>query len=266
MLRYAIQYEQVSRILHMLTSVLGVRIVIYDAEDRKLDALELQGDAAYCRTRRRAPEFEERCVACDRQHLRMARDGRRAHVYECHDGLAEGVVPLFDEAGDYLGAFQVGPIRLGERPRARPLGSALRRLYDQLPLYDRPRMEGIASLLEYLGEYVHQNHLIRLRGVPWIDRLKDHIEENLAAPLTIADLSRAVGVSPSQVSHGFRKEVGLPVRQYVIERRMAAARTLLEKGRPVREVALALGYCDEFHFSKSFKARVRVSPSRYRPA
>ena len=58
--------------------------------------------------------------------------------------------------------------------------------------------------------------------------------------------------------------MGLPVRQYVIERKMAAARMLLDKGRPVRDVAATLGYCDEFHFSRAFKARAGVPPSRYR--
>jgi len=89
-------------------------------------------------------------------------------------------------------------------------------------------------------------------------------EEHLAQPLTIAELSNAVGVSPSQISHRFREEVGLPVRQYVIDRRMAVARKLLGKGRPVRDVATTVGYCDAFHFSRAFKARVGVPPSRYR--
>ena len=263
MLRYAIQYDQVNRILRTLTGVLGVRIVVYDADDRKLDAFEVKRDSAYCRQLRRDPDFDRRCIACDQQHLRRARERRASQVYECHIGLTEGIVPLFDEEGAYLGALQFGQIRLQNRSPGPPLRPALRRLYEQLPLHDRSRLGEIAPLLEYLGQYVHQNHLIRLQGVPWVDRIKDHIEAHLDHPLTIAELSDAVGVSPSQISHRFREEVGLSVRQYVIDRRMVVARTLLGKGQPVRDVAAAVGYCDEFHFSRAFKARVGVPPSRY---
>jgi len=263
MLRYAIQYDQVNRILRTLTGVLGVRIVVYDADDRKLDAFEVKRDSAYCRRLRQNPAFDRRCVACDQQHLRRARERRATQVYECHIGLTEGIVPLFEEEGAYLGALQFGQIRLHDRPAGPALRPALQKLFEQLPLHDRSRLGEIASLLEYLGQYVHQNHLIRLQGVPWVDRIKDYIEEHLARPLTIAELSEMVGVSPSQISHRFREEVGLPVRQYVIERRMAVARKLLGKGRPVRDVAATVGYCDEFHFSRAFKARVGVPPSRY---
>ena len=190
MLRYAIQYDQVSRILRTLTGVLGVRIVVYDADDRKLDAFEVKRDSAYCRRLRQDPAFDRRCVACDRQHLRRARERRATQVYECHIGLTEGIVPLFDDEGAYLGALQFGQIRLQSRPAGPPPRPALRRLYAQLPLHDRSRLGEIASLLEYLGQYVHQNHLIRLQGVPWIDRIKDYIEEHLTHPLTIAELSK----------------------------------------------------------------------------
>jgi AraC-like DNA-binding protein len=46
--------------------------------------------------------------------------------------------------------------------------------------------------------------------------------------------------------------------------RIDAARALLSRGKPASEVAFAVGFADQSHFVRRFKATVGVTPGRYR--
>lgn len=259
--RFTLQFEQVNRILAMLTRVLGVRLVIFDPDHGKWDTFDVKKQSGYCSTLRRNAAFNALCVDCDLRHLQQARDSKKPVVYVCHEGLVEGVVPFFNDAGEYLGAIQFGQIRLpGRHARDRKHTG----LFKALPCYGLDHVRNIAFLLECLADYIYKNQLVYLRRAQWAERIREHVKANLSAPLTIDELARAGGVSPSFLSHEFKREFGLSARQYVIKQKVEAARKLLKKDVPVKSVAEQLGFCDEFHFSKMFKAFSGKAPSVYR--
>jgi AraC-like DNA-binding protein len=263
MLSYVIRTEQVSRILHLLTDLLDVRIVVFDTDHAKLQAFDLKPDSAYCRTLRRDPTADAACERCDRRHLQLAREQRRPVVYECHQGLTEGVVPLFDEAGAYLGALVFGQIRRTVQRPPRRESARLRKLFAGLPRYSPAKAATMAELIAYFGRYMVQNHLVRQTEAPWSEKVKRFVAEHLAEKLTLRRLAEAGGVSQSFLTHSFCKEAGVSALAYVREQRMRRARELLEVGKAVKEVGLGLGFCDEFHFSKAFRKVHGRSPREW---
>lgn len=63
----------------------------------------------------------------------------------------------------------------------------------------------------------------------------------------------------------FTDRVGISPNRYRIQRRMAAARSLLAQTyRSVESIAGELGYCSVFDFSAKFKAYTGLSPSEFR--
>ena len=44
----------------------------------------------------------------------------------------------------------------------------------------------------------------------------------------------------------------------------AACRILTATDDPLKAVAGSLGFCDEYYFSRAFKAEMKTSPGRYR--
>jgi len=46
----------------------------------------------------------------------------------------------------------------------------------------------------------------------------------------------------------------------VREEKLTVARQWLRDGKSVKETALAFGFCDEFHFSRSYKGRYGHPP------
>jgi AraC-like DNA-binding protein len=266
MLRYAIQTEQVARIVRLLASVLDIPIAFFDIDHERLRSFDAGPDSAYCSTFRKEPLCNHACEVCDREHLVEARRRRSTLTYTCHNNLRETAVPLFDEESNYLGAIVFGQIRIpGMQPRHRPT-AALQRLFEQLPAYPEREIRDIANLLSYFAQYMIQNHLVQVRPAPWADRVRQHVSEHLSEKLDLATLATAAGVSHSQISHAFQREMGMSAARYVRRERLRRARELLRQGRQVKEIAYSLGFCDEFHFSKVFKKEFGVSPKGWAQA
>ena len=82
---------------------------------------------------------------------------------------------------------------------------------------------------------------------------------------TVSMLARSVGMSAFHFTRVFTQLVGRPPHRYLTERRLTAARSMLEQGRNVTETCYACGYGNLSHFSRSFGRRFGISPSRLAP-
>jgi AraC-like DNA-binding protein/mannose-6-phosphate isomerase-like protein (cupin superfamily) len=86
-----------------------------------------------------------------------------------------------------------------------------------------------------------------------------------APPATLADASRAVGVSANHLNVLLRQQTGLTFRQLVIQRRIEAAKTLLRRGNDsCTEIAFACGFGDSNYFARLFRRKTGLTPSEFR--
>ena len=94
-----------------------------------------------------------------------------------------------------------------------------------------------------------------------------YIDTHLSQPLDNAQLARLCHLSPDHFIRTFRTALGQTPRQYVLERRVAAASRRLMMGRDsIDQVAARYGFADRFHFSRVFKRVMGQSPAGYRSA
>jgi AraC-like DNA-binding protein len=78
---------------------------------------------------------------------------------------------------------------------------------------------------------------------------------------TVEGLARQAGMAPTHFITRFRTVAGLPPRQFLLDCRMKAARTLLQTtAAPVTEITLQLGFCSSQHFASLFKRHTGVTP------
>lgn len=92
-----------------------------------------------------------------------------------------------------------------------------------------------------------------------------YINENYARDLNMAVVSNHISMNYSLFSAEFKNITGTNFVTYVKELRMKEAKKLLsETDMKVNEISVNVGYDNEKHFMKSFKAYVGVSPSEYR--
>ena len=92
-----------------------------------------------------------------------------------------------------------------------------------------------------------------------------YISKNFAKPISIADVSHAVGVSPYHFSRLFKKETNETVANYIVSLRLeAAARLLSTTDKNISDIAKEVGYNSIPHFHKVFKSIYGLTPRDYR--
>jgi transcriptional regulator GlxA family with amidase domain len=99
-----------------------------------------------------------------------------------------------------------------------------------------------------------------------IARVREAIDQRYEEDLTLADLARLAGLSVHHLIRVFRAEVGLTPHAYVVDVRVRRAQDLLRRGLSPAEVAGLVGFADQAHLTRAFKARLGVGPGAYRRA
>jgi AraC-like DNA-binding protein len=98
-----------------------------------------------------------------------------------------------------------------------------------------------------------------------VDRALVWLGQNLGTRLELDGLAAVAGLDRFAFSRRFKTRTGLPPLAYVHRSKVEAASFLLAgTDLALAEVALRLGFCDEFHFGKVFKKWRGVSPGRWR--
>ena len=94
----------------------------------------------------------------------------------------------------------------------------------------------------------------------------DYLRTHLAEPITLDRLAEHLGVSNSTLSHRFRQATGSTPIATLIRKRVDVAKVLLRRGYSLRHIASHVGFCDEYHFSKTFKRITGMTPKQFRIA
>lgn len=82
---------------------------------------------------------------------------------------------------------------------------------------------------------------------------------------TVDKLARQAGLSAGHFTRVFRAMTGESPIQYILSRRIERACYYLRETRlPIQQIATATGYADVYFFSRQFKERMGMSPSRFR--
>lgn len=77
------------------------------------------------------------------------------------------------------------------------------------------------------------------------------------------ELETVSGLSRYEFARQFRALYGTSPYRYSLTRRLDHARRKLREGRPLVDVALDVGFADQAHFTRRFKAAHGMTPGRY---
>lgn len=85
-----------------------------------------------------------------------------------------------------------------------------------------------------------------------VARIIRYLNEHLEERITIAAIADALYLSPSTVSHLFQREMHLPVKRFLLEKQLYAAKAAIESGTPPTDVARRLAYRNYSSFYKQY--------------
>lgn len=111
--------------------------------------------------------------------------------------------------------------------------------------------------LEYgMGRQLDENAKMRT--------VRAYIDEYFDKSIAIDEIADLVGLNPIYLVRAFRQIYGLPPQTYQRRVRIERAKEALRKGLTIADVAVTMGFADQSHFTRQFKAFVGTTPGVYR--
>lgn len=100
---------------------------------------------------------------------------------------------------------------------------------------------------------------------PRLNQVFQFIEANYDRPITLDDVAQAVGYSPAYLTDLMRRQTGQPIYQWIVQRRMTVACSLLrETNQSVEQIAQSVGYRYTGCFFRQFRQSFGTTPKVWR--
>ena len=120
------------------------------------------------------------------------------------------------------------------------------------------------------GKIYELLHTLRLSQEPiedgrrYVRVTQDFIHANYMRDITVEGMARNLGLDRSYFSRLFKAYTGRSPQEYLLDYRMTKAAELLLHNFSCAQTAVQVGYHDPVQFSRMFRKRYGVAPSRYR--
>jgi AraC-like DNA-binding protein len=93
--------------------------------------------------------------------------------------------------------------------------------------------------------------------------IKKYLDENYLEEFILDDLAKSFDLSVVHLIRVFKKEFGLPIHSYILNKKVHFAKELLSSNLPIIEVAQNSGFFDQSHLNRSFKRIFQITPKEY---
>ena len=126
-------------------------------------------------------------------------------------------------------------------------------------------IDALALLMMVTAARVHTE--CKTHGGPptWLLMARDALREQFVRPPRLDALARFVGVSPSHLAHSFRRYFHTTPGEFVRRARAAwASDELTSTDRPLTDIALSAGYCDQAHLTRDLRTILGSTPGALR--
>lgn len=102
--------------------------------------------------------------------------------------------------------------------------------------------------------------------LPWqVRRVRDYIEAGLHGRVSLSAAAGQARLSPGYFSRCFRRAFGVTFSRFVAGKRVERAqRLMLERAGKLCQIALACGFADQAHFTRTFGSLTGCTPARWR--
>lgn len=98
-----------------------------------------------------------------------------------------------------------------------------------------------------------------------LKRVVDYIDASMSTKMTSRDLAAVAGLSRMHFASQFRATTGLRPHEFLLQRRIRRAEELMrDTTMPIIEIALAVGFQTQAHFTTVFKRFTGCTPRNWR--
>ena len=119
----------------------------------------------------------------------------------------------------------------------------------------------VGELIRYVVESLSPGVPPARRPDPRITRVLDLIAASDDLRLSLEHVAASVFLSPSRFQHLFKQQVGLPLRRYILWRKVTRAMITIARERTLTAAAQASDFADAAHLTRTFQQMFGLPPS-----
>lgn len=120
-----------------------------------------------------------------------------------------------------------------------------------------------AELYRHYGDEVEKAPAEDPEKIQRLRALLSFLHGHYGEKITLADCARQVNLCTSECCRFFKRQMGIPLFEYLLEYRVERSMDLLKMGNTVAEAAGKSGFSTPAYFAKVFHARTGRSPRQY---
>lgn len=118
----------------------------------------------------------------------------------------------------------------------------------------------ISLILLHLKYHEAQNNDQTDELHPLLSEILRYIDANLDQPLSLEQLSKRFYISPSWLTHTFRKFLSISVMQYITRKKVLYAQSLIREGMPPTKAAKLFSDANYTTFYRQYKRWLGINP------
>ncbi len=261
---------ELKEILSAFYTLTGIRPVIFDDEFHEIMSYP-EDLCAFCREVRKQENLRSKCKESDEKAFRACKAKAEIHVYHCHAGLLEAVMPL-KRKDRIIGYIMFGQITdTKEKNKLQSVLAPFCRAHgitcstDSIKYKNQKQILAASKLLEICTDYILIKEMVEVENTLLVSRLKQYISQNLGTKLDIPALCDYLDIGRTKLYEMASTGLGMGIASYIKQLRLEKAKTLLkETDLPIAEIATTVGFEDYNYFSRVFKKAYGISPRHCR--
>lgn len=265
--------RELERLLEDFYKITQIRITVFDEKFQEIVSFP-DSKPDFCQMIRSCSEGRQACAKCDAEACSYAANQSTTHIYRCHAGLTEAIMPL------HVGKVLVGYLLFGhvyaydsleegwqvieKCCSAYPIESErLKESLRDMPRISHEYVRSAARVLHMTASFLVMERMATLQEDTTAAKLDAYISENFTKVITADNLCKELSIGRSKLFKLSNELYGCGISAQIRKLRMEKAKTLLldRLDLSITEIAGACGYSDYNYFISVFSGTYGKSPN-----
>lgn len=252
------------------------RVALFDLEFNEIQSYPTRL-STFCTILRSNPKLSERCRACDYNSFELCKATKKPHIYECHVGLTEIIIPILSQTGSIMAYIMCGQTfqitssfntweKLCKHLESFELDfDSLKLNYLSSPKTTSLKVNSMANILSFSSTYLYQNDKIKPNTDSLGYKIDQYIIEHIKEDLDVERICRAFNFRKTNFYELTKEIYGVGIAKHIRQIRVQVAKKMLSTTKlSIFEIATEVGICDYNYFTKVFKEETLCTPRDYR--
>ncbi|MBE6903401.1 MAG: helix-turn-helix domain-containing protein [Ruminococcaceae bacterium] len=263
--------QHFSELFTDLNIVTGLKISFFDENFNPILSHPKE-DCKFCSLIKNNPYGNLKCTQAIKNAFLKCQKTKKDFSFTCNAGLCETVIPII-EAEKIIGYVLFGQTAENKDfsflwEICKSLGierQAFDKASSSLNVMSKNEISSACQIIKMCVQFRLFSESISASRSQQITAFKEYISNNLSSELTVSKICKQLNVSRTTLYELVKEELGTGISEYItLKRIQRAKKLLLSTNMSIAEIAEAVGIYDYNYFSKYFKAKTGLSPSKWR--